>query len=449
MIRNDFPDNFIWGTATASYQIEGAVKEDGRGESIWDRFSHIPGKILNGDNGDIACDHYHRYKQDVKLMKEMGTNGYRFSIAWSRIFPEGKGQVNQKGMDFYQRLVDELLENGIDPMITLYHWDLPQALQDIGGWGNRDMTDYFAQYSQYVFKALGDRVKKWVTHNEPWVVAFAGNLQGRHAPGLTDFPLAVQVSHNLLLSHAKAVEAFRGSSPKDGKIGITLNLYPVYPASDSVEDVEAASLVDGYHNRWFLDPVLKGTYPEDTLKLYRDNLNAPVIMPGDMELIAANPMDFLGINYYFRKVVKKANTGSILQFEEIKPEGSKYTEMNWEVYPESLYDLLLRIDKDYNSPHIYITENGAAFKDDMPVDKVVEDQDRLDFLREHFAAALKAIQHGIKLDGYYVWSLMDNFEWAQGYSKRFGLLYIDYKTQERIWKKSALWFKDFLRNNGF
>lgn len=443
-----FPDNFIWGSATASYQIEGAVNEDGRGESIWDRFSHISGNTLNGDTGDVACDHYHRYKDDIKMMSEMGLKGYRFSISWSRIFPKGYGEVNQKGVDFYNNLVDELLKNGIEPAVTLYHWDLPQALQDIGGWENRDTVDYFVEYATYMFKMLGNRVKKWSTHNEPWVAAFAGNLAGRHAPGNTDLKLAVQVSHHLILSHAKVVQAYKKLNSKDGKIGIVLDLHPVVPATDSKEDYRASILVDGYQNRWFLDPVLKGKYPEDILKLYTEKLIAPDIMPGDMEIISNNPMDYLGINYYFRKVVKKSEENMFFKFSEVKPKGSEYTEMNWEIYPKGLYDFLIRIKNEYNNPHIYITENGAAFKDDKIVNGIVEDDKRVDFLRQHFEQAHRAIKDGVKLDGYYVWSLMDNFEWARGYSKRFGLIFIDYKSLKRIWKKSALWYKDVIENNG-
>jgi beta-glucosidase len=448
MDKIDFPEDFVWGSATASYQIEGAANEDGRGESIWDKFSHTPLNTVNGDTGDIACDHYRRYKDDIRIMKQMGIKGYRFSISWSRIFPTGRGKINQKGVDFYSRLVDELLKNGIEPAVTLYHWDLPQALQDIGGWENRDTVEYFVEYAAYMFKVLGDRVKKWSTHNEPWVAAFAGNLSGRHAPGFTDFKLAVQISHHLILSHAKAVQAYKQLNQKDGKIGIVLNLYPVVPLANSKEDIETSILVDGYYNRWFLDPVLKGKYPEDILKLYTEKLNAPVIMPGDMEIIANNPMDYLGVNYYFRRIVKRSMDNTILKFSEIKPEGADYTEMDWEIYPEGLHDLLIRIKNDYNDPHIYITENGAAFKDDKRVNGIVEDDDRVDFLRKHFAQAHRAIQAGVKLDGYYVWSLMDNFEWARGYSKRFGLIFIDYTTQERIWKKSAVWYKGVIENNG-
>lgn len=444
-----FPKDFIWGSATASYQVEGAVNQDGRGESIWDRFSHTPGKVLNGDTGDVACDHYNRYREDVQLMKELGLKGYRFSVAWPRIYPHGKGQVNQKGLDFYDSLVDELLKAGIEPIVTLYHWDLPQALQDMGGWDNRDVADYFAEYAFKMYDVLGDRVKKWITHNEPWVVAFLGNAFGQHAPGYRDFALAVRISHHLLISHAKAVQAYRQSgNDGGGQIGITLNLTPVYPASDTVEDNQAVQFQDGFQNRWFLDPVFKGTYPEDMLGYYREKYDAPVIRPGDMELLANNPIDFLGINYYTRAVVKKGEQDGFDSVQQVQPEG-KYTEMGWEVYPQGLYDLLMRIHRDYNAPNIYITENGAAFKDDRIVDGTVDDQDRLEYLKGHFEAAYRAIQDGVNLKGYYVWSFMDNFEWAYGYSKRFGIVYVDYETLKRTPKRSALWYRDVIAENGF
>ncbi|SHJ17217.1 GH1 family beta-glucosidase [Thermoclostridium caenicola] len=444
---NGFPKDFVIGTATASYQIEGAVLEGGRGASIWDIFSHMPGRILNGDTGDIACDHYHRYPEDIALMKEVGLKGYRMSVAWPRIFPQGRGKPSTAGLDFYNRLVDALLENDIEPMITLYHWDLPQALQELGGWGNRDTTDYFADYAYTVFNALGDRVKKWNTLNEPWVSAFAGHYIGRHAPGMRDAALAVQVSHHLMLAHAKAVEAFRQSG-RDGQIGIALNLYPMYPASPSEEDERAARFADGYHNRWFLDPVLKGTYPEDMLAIYRERFNAPDIRSGDMELIGRNPVDFLGINYYFRKVIRRSESTDILQLNEVKPEGSEYTEMGWEVWPQGLLDLLGRIHKDYQDPRMVITENGAAFKDEIIMDGVVQDEDRIRFLQGHLEAARQAIAEGIRLEGFYIWSLIDNFEWAFGYSKRFGIFHVDYGTLERKWKKSAQWLKKFIEENG-
>lgn len=449
MSRIIFPDGFLWGAATASYQIEGAVNEDGRGESIWDRFCHTPGNIMNGDKGDMACDHYHRYKQDIKTMKEMGLKTYRFSIAWPRIFPEGKGNLNQKGLDFYNSLVDELLENGIEPAVTLYHWDLPQKLQDLGGWARNDTTEYFADYAACVFKSLGDRVKIWITHNEPWVASFLGNTTGEHAPGLKDFSTTLQVSHNMILAHAKAVNVFRQMNIKDGKIGITLSMSPFHPASDSVEDREAAVIGDGFENRWFLDPVFKGHYPKDIIGLCQDKLGSPVIGQGDMETIASSSIDFLGINYYFRILTRKSKDSTFPGIEKIKPESGWFTEMGWEVYPEGIYELLTRVSRDYGSPHIYITESGAAFKDNIINGGIVEDEDRLEYLKKHFAAAGRAIQDGVRLDGYFVWSLMDNFEWAFGYDRRFGLIRVDFETQERLWKKSGIWYKDVIAKNGF
>lgn len=447
MRRMLFPPDFIWGAATAAYQIEGAVREGGRGETIWDRFSHTPGKTLNGDTGDVACDHYHRFPEDLRLMKELGLKGYRFSIAWSRIFPEGKGRPNKAGVNFYHRLIDGLLASGIEPIITLYHWDLPQALQEEGGWLNRTTIAAYARYAAYLFDTFGDRVKKWITLNEPWVVAFAGHFQGRHAPGLASFPAAVQVTHHLLLAHARAVESYRQAKQGDGKIGITLNLYPTYPATETAADQKAATFVDGYYNRWFLDPVFKGAYPADLLHLYTTAGCAPVLLPGDQKLIAAQKVDFLGVNYYFRRVVRSSPVHPILQFEEVKPEGT-YTKMDWEVYPAGLYDLLIRLDRDYDHPELYITENGAAFDDGPPVGGMVADDERVAYLKQHIAAAHRAIQDGVRLKAYYVWSLLDNFEWAHGYSKRFGLFYIDYQTLAREWKKSGCWYREVIKNNG-
>jgi len=441
-----FPKGFIWGAATASYQIEGAVKEDGRGESIWDRFSHTPGKVKNNETGDIACDHYHRYKADVALMKKLGLKAYRFSIAWPRIFPEGKGQPNQKGIDFYKALLDELLSQEIDPLITLYHWDLPQALQDKGGWDNRETVDYFSDYAAYIFNSLGDRVNKWLTHNEPSIVSLNGNAIGEHAPGFTDYALAIRVSHHLNLAHAKAIQVYRQLGQK-GEIGTTLNLTSVYPASDSPEDKAAAWRVDGHNNRWYLDPVLKGAYPEDMLKLYGERLHAPIIKPDDLELLASTKIDFLGANYYSRMVVQSSSADPLLGYVSLKPT-APCTDMGWEIYPQGLFDLLIRLDRQYNHPRIYITENGAAFKDELQNNRVA-DVERLKYIKAHFSAAHQAIQNGVALEGYYVWSLMDNFEWAHGFSKRFGLIYINYATQERIWKDSAHWYQEVIRNNGF
>jgi beta-glucosidase len=414
-----FPKDFIWGAATASYQVEGAVKQDGRGPSIWDKFSHTPGKVLGGHTGDIACDHYNRFKEDIKIMKELGLKSYRFSISWPRVFPEGKGKINQKGLDFYKNLVEELLKFDIQPAVTLYHWDLPQALQDsIGGWGSRDTIEYYVGYAACMFNVLGDRVKMWITHNEPRVVSFMGNATGKHAPGNKDYTLGVQASHHIILSHAKAVQTFRQIN-NGGKIGITLDLTFLYPASDSKEDIEALRIADGHINRWFLDPVFKGSYPEDMMKLYMSKLNAPVIYDDDMKIISSNHVDFLGINNYSRAVIKKDEKDELFGYQYIKTEGSDYTAMGWEIHPKSLYDLLMRIDREYNNPHIYITENGAAFKDDIVVNGIVKDEDRINYLKQYLTAANQAINDGVKLDGYYLWSLLDNFEWAYGYNRKY------------------------------
>lgn len=447
MTKFIFPKEFIWGAATAAYQIEGAVNEDGRGESIWDRFSHTLGKVYRGDTGDIACDHYHRYREDVLLMKELGLKSYRFSIAWPRIFPDGKGSINSKGVDFYNRLIDELLEAGIEPAATLYHWDLPQALQDQGGWGTRATVGAFEDYSKVAFQRFGDRVGRWITFNEPQVSAICGYAEGHHAPGLRDMALGIQVAHHLLVAHARTVEIYRQLNFK-GEIGITLNLSPTYPASGSVEDKKAAIFADGEKNRWFLDPVLKGVYPEDIGELYHRKYNGPAIENGDMELIKRAAVDFLGINYYSRAVIGHPAPGSSGLYQNVNPEDSAYTDMVWEIFPAGIYDLLLRIKKDYGNPRIFITENGAAFQDGQIEKGIVADDDRLDYLKQHLMAIHRALEEGVRLDGYYLWSLMDNFEWAYGYSKKFGIVKIDYATQDRSIKKSGAWYRDVIKNNG-
>lgn len=441
-----FPKNFVWGCATASYQVEGAAHEDGRGLSIWDVYSHVKGNIVNGDTGDIACDHYHLFRNDIRLMKELGIGSYRFSIAWSRIYPDASGTVNKKGLQFYQDLVDELLANGIEPVITLYHWDLPQWIQEEGGWAGPTVVDHFVTYARTVFEALGDRVKKWITHNEPWVVAFIGHYIGRHAPGHNDLSEAVRVSHNLILSHAMAVLLFREMFGNDGEIGITLNLYPVDAAADSPEDLDAARFVDGYHNRWFLDPVFKGKYPEDIYGFFNKETGFEVSAK-DMEIIGRSKIDFLGINYYFRRVVRKKETDGPFKYEEVKPDG-KYTDMGWEVYPQGLYQLLMQIKNDYGDPRILITENGMAYGENMEKEARIKDQERIDFLKDHFIEAAHAISDGVRLEGYYVWSLMDNFEWGFGYSKRFGIIDVDFRTLERTWKDSARWYRKVIAQNG-
>lgn len=435
-----FPEGFVWGTATAAFQVEGGASE--RGECIWDQFCRWPGKVFRGDTGDVADDHYHRYREDVALMANLGLRGYRFSISWPRVLPEGKGVISQKGLDFYDHLVDELLEAKIEPYVTLYHWDLPSALQRLGGWAARDCAYRFAEYVRVVVERLGDRVHKWITHNEPWVVAFLGHFYGIHAPGWEDLGLALQVAHHVLLSHGLATDVLREEGDSSTQVGITLNLAPAYPASPSADDVAAAARQDGYLNRWFLDPVFKGQYPEDMWGLY--GYRVPRVAPGDMETIA-RAIDFLGVNYYSRSVVKHAQ-GAFLDYTTVRPAG-EYTAMDWEVYPQGMTDLLLRLDKDYGSPVMYITENGCAYEDVLAADGQVHDAKRVEYLRAHFQAAHRAIQQGVQLRGYFVWSLMDNFEWAYGYSRRFGIVYVDYETQRRIPKDSARYYASVIAAN--
>ncbi|MCL6590550.1 MAG: beta-glucosidase [Firmicutes bacterium] len=441
-----FPKNFLWGTATSAYQIEGAYKEDGKGESIWDRFSHIPGKIHNNQNGDVACDHYHLYQQDVNLLQELGVNAYRFSISWPRIFPSGKGRPNEKGVSFYKRLIDLLLEKGIRPFVTLYHWDLPQKLQDIGGWANRDVTDYFTEYAQYLFKELGDLVPWWVTLNEPWVVAFTGNWIGRLAPGITDFSTALLAAHHEMLAHGKAVRAYREMGLK-GAIGISLNLNPVYAASRNDTDKLAAERFRDFHNRFFLDPILKGNYPTALIEWLSDKVILPEVSPEDLKIIHT-PIDFLGVNNYFSSFVLYQPEAWPLQLQEVST-GKDITAMGWEIYPEGLCDLLVFLHREYQGIKIFITENGAAFNDLINREGKILDENRLDYLYRHLAQAHRAItDFGVNLAGYFVWSFLDNFEWGAGYSKRFGLVYVDYRTQQRIIKKSGLWYQKVIRNNG-
>jgi beta-glucosidase len=450
MAEISFPKDFLWGTATAAYQIEGAVNEDGRGETIWDRFSHTPGKVYQNQNADVACDHYRRYREDIQLMKDIGLRSYRFSIAWSRIYPSGGGKLNTPGIDFYQRLVDGLLAAGIVPMITLYHWDLPQSLQDRGGWANRDTVKYYVDYAAAMFDKLADRVRLWITHNEPWVASFMGHDSGVHAPGVQDKRTALQVSHHLLLSHAKAVVLFDGYRGADSRIGITLNIAPAYPHTDSSEDELAARYYDGYQNRWFLDPLFRGSYPEDMSEVYQSRYNAPTVEPEDLDAFRKSRIDFLGVNYYMRKIVRRPDKQADL-FAEVRPDyrGVRFTEMDWEVYPDGLHTLLTRIQRDYDPPAIYVTENGIACADRIDGEGRIQDDERIDYLRSHFSAAHRALQEGVKLKGYHVWSLIDNFEWAYGYSKRFGVVYVDYKNQARILKSSAHWYREVIANSGF
>jgi beta-glucosidase len=440
-----FPAGFAWGTATAAFQIEGAPHEDGKGESIWDRFTHTPGAIYGGDNADVACDHYHRWREDVDLMAELGLNAYRFSVAWTRVLPEGRGAVNAAGLDFYERLVDALLARGIAPYVTLYHWDLPQTLEDRGGWRNRETAVAFVELAEVVARRLGDRVRHWITLNEPHIVTYLGHLTGEMAPGLRDFGLWGPVSHHLLLAHGLAVPALRAASASGAEVGITLALAPMIPASDSAEDRRAATLLDGIFNRWFLDPLYRGRYPEDALELVE--MPAGLVQPEDLATIAA-PLDFLGLNYYTRQLVRP-QAGAPRFMPEVAPEtGPGLTTMGHVVYPEGLYELLVRLHQEYRPGTLYITENGAAYPDTVAEDGQVHDPERTEYLRTHFAQARRAIAAGVPLVGYFVWSLMDNFEWARGYSQRFGVVYTDYATQRRIVKDSGRYLAEVARANG-
>jgi beta-glucosidase len=433
---SSFPTDFIWGAATASYQIEGAAQEDGRGESVWDRFCATPGKVRAGDTGTVACDFYNRYRDDVKLMRELGLDAFRFSIAWPRVLPSGRGAVNEKGLDFYDRLVDELLANEIEPFATLFHWDTPQTLEDAGGWPERATAEAFAEYAEVVAGRLGDRVRHWITHNEPWVHAWIGYAHGIHAPGRTSETDAVAAAHHLLLSHGWAVDAIR-RAVSDAQVGITLNLAHVYPATDTPEDEAAAYRVDGEGNRWFLDPIFRGSYPADLLE--RNEIVAPFVQDGDFDAISA-PLDFLGVNNYFRFVVSAGAEGPRMVGN---PE-AQHTDMGWEVYPDGLYRLLVGVARDYAPPAIYVTENGAAFGDTRVHDGRVHDPERTLYLETYIGAVGKAVAEGAPVKGYFVWSMLDNFEWAEGYSKRFGIVYIDYPTLERVPKDSFYWYRDLI-----
>jgi beta-glucosidase len=434
-----FPKDFLWGAATASYQIEGAALQDGRGECIWTRFSHTAGKTQNGDTGDVACDHYHHFRDDVALMKELGLQAYRFSISWARVVPGGIGSVNTAGLDFYDQLLDELLKANIQPWATLYHWDLPQVLQDQGGWANPESPKWFANYTDVVTKRLGDRVAGWVTLNEPWCTAFLGNLIGEHAPGLHDAQTAYQVAHHLLLAHGAAMPVIRQNAP-DAKAGITLNLTTYYPATDDEADIQAAKYQDNILNRWFLDPIFSGCYPDEAVEYVKPALEGINLDDAHSAMV---PNDFLGVNYYMRWIVKHnaAPDASLL------PPNAEFTDMGWEVYPQGMTDTLVRIHRDYHPPEIYITENGAAYSDPLPSNGIVEDPKRVDFLRGYLGAAESAIEQGVPLKGYFVWSLMDNFEWAFGYSKRFGIIHVDFPTQKRTLKRSARYYQSVIANN--
>jgi beta-glucosidase len=423
-----FPAGFGFGVASSAYQIEGATTEGGREESIWDRYCRLPGRVANGETGDVACDHYHRYVEDLDLMASIGVRLYRFSIAWPRLVPDGKGKPNPAGVDFYRRLCEGLRERGIAPMATLYHWDLPQTIQDEGGWANRETAVRFAEYADAAYESLGDLVDSWITQNEPWVTAFEGHGYGTKAPGQQDWPTALRVAHHVLLSHGLAVRAFRERNGSEGEIGIALNLTPAYPLNGTTEDRAAAHLMDGFHNRWFLDPVLRGGYPSDMV----DELTRRF-----------GPLDALGVNYYFSTRVF-ADPDEPLLGVGVAPPRADTTSMGWEVAPASLYELLVRLKREYGDIPLVITENGAAFEDEAPVNGYVDDPQRREYLRTHLESLRRAIAHGVDVRGYCAWSLLDNFEWQHGYSKRFGIVYVDYETLRRIPKASALWYRDLI-----
>jgi beta-glucosidase len=432
-IPHRFPERFVWGVATSAFQIEGAASADGKGPSNWDSFCRVPGAIADASNGDVACDHYHRWPADLDLVASLGVDAYRFSVSWPRVRPDGQSTWNEAGLDFYERLVDGLLQRGVAPYLTLHHWDLPQALQDAGGWAHRDTVHRFVEYAQGVHTRLGDRVASITTHNEPWVMAMLGYETGVFAPGLKDRRAAMQAAHHLLLSHGLALQALRADGCKS-PLGIVLNLSPVQPASNDPADIAQAHFEDGRLLRWYMDPLFRASYPYDITDFL--GADAPQVQPGDLQHIA-QPLDFLGINYYSRSVASAKGNWDATQ------SGRELTDMGWEIYPEGLTELLLRLHRDYRVPPLFVTENGGAFQDHV-ADGRVHDAARTAYIAAHIAAVGDALAQGVPMAGYMVWSLLDNFEWASGYAKRFGIVHVDYATQRRTLKDSALWYRDFL-----
>jgi len=445
-----FPSGFTWGAATSAYQIEGAVTADGRGESIWDRFCRMPGAVADGEHGDVACDHYRRWRDDVALMRALGLRAYRFSIAWPRVLPDGTGRINEPGLAFYDRLVDGLLAAGIDPVVTLYHWDLPQALEDAGGWPVRATAEAFVRYADVVSRRLGDRVSRWITHNEPWCVAHLGYLEGVHAPGRRDPAAALAASHHLLLSHGWAVPVIRRNAP-GAQVGITLNLVPAMPASPSAADYAAFRRFDGMINRWYLDPLHGRGYPGDVIA---DQVEAgaipatgwPIARAGDLDAIATR-CDFLGVNYYSRAVNRcERSADNLPPTVQVAP-ASEHTDMGWEVYPDGLAEILMRVHLDYRPGPLYVTENGASYATGPDPDGRIRDVARMRYLHDHLSAASRVIGAGVPLAGYFAWSLLDNFEWAFGYRQRFGITWVEYATQTRTLKDSAHWYRKVIDAN--
>ena len=444
--HSGFPPDFLWGAATAAYQIEGSPLADGAGASIWHRFSHTPGRTANGDTGDVACDHYYRYASDIGLMRELRLRAYRLSIAWGRIYPEGKGRINQAGLDFYSRLIDKLLEAGIMPNVTLYHWDLPAALDDRGGWLNPDIAEWFGDYASTVFDALADRVPMWATINEPLVVMDGGYMNGNLAPGHRNIYEAPIVSHNLLRAHGRGVQAFRARNARDSRIGLVVNLDRKYPASDSWQDEEAAARAHAYGNEQYLDPVLLGRYPEKLREIFGDAW--PEWPDEDLALIK-QPLDYVGVNYYTRLVVKHDETHPPINVGVEPQVDALHTEMGWEVFPLALTHILTWLKERYGDIPLYITENGSAFMDPPEaIDGRIEDPLRVEYLRRHLHAIRDAIQQGVNLRGYFAWSLLDNYEWSHGYTKRFGIVHVNYATQERTIKDSGRYYSRIIDSNG-
>jgi beta-glucosidase len=437
-----FPSGFFWGCATSAYQIEGAIAEDGRAPSIWDNFSRSPGRIAGNENGDVAADHYHRWPEDLDLLQAMGANAYRFSVSWPRVVPLGRGRINALGLDFYDKLVDGLLTRGITPFVTLFHWDLPQAVQDRGGWPSRSTVTEFEEYARAVARRLGDRVQWWITHNEPFFSGVGGYFLGNFAPGIVDPVAAMRASHHLLLSHARAARAIREEVGGQAKIGLALNLSAVHPATPGQADVEAAKRFDAFTNLWFLEPVMRGEYPAEMAQRLAA-LGTP-IEPGDMQEIH-QPLDFLGVNYYSRSIVRHDEATPFLEAALVRPEQGEFSLM-WEIYPAGIFEVLDRLWRDFKPPLLIVTENGMPLADAPDGHGRVNDPERVSYLARHLVEVQRAIAQGIPVGGYLVWSLIDNFEWALGYSMRFGLVYVDFATQKRIPKSSAEWFQRVIQH---
>jgi beta-glucosidase len=447
MAKITFPKEFIWGIGNSAYQSEGAYNEDGRGESIWDRYCHTPGRIIDGQSGDVTSDFYHKYKEDIALMKKMDIPHFRMSIAWTRIIPHGRGEINPKGIAFYHHVIDELIKNGIEPMVTIYMWDLPQKLQDMGGWANRDVTDYFERYARILFSEYGHKVKTWITFDEPFCNAFIGNYIGTQAPGLQDFSTALLVSYNMLLAHGKVVKACHEMLP-GSKIGIALNLSDCKSATDKKADIEAALRADGYRNRWFLDPLYKGSFPQDMLDWYKaNNVVLPDILQGDLKIISQR-QDFIGINYYSPHFYVHDEKVWPIKCTPVKT-GYPINDINWEIVPEAIFNILERVKRDYGDIEIKITENGSCTTDNVNRQHKVMDDGRIDYMYDHLIQIDRAMGAGVRVTAYYAFCFIDNLEWNLGFTKRFGLVYTDFKTQERIVKESGHWYSKVVRENGF